>query len=109
MKRQMLKGQCDDFLLSMIWILNEIGDSIGKMEKCQTKLTINPKLQLLKLQLSPPGSFSCKIEVVETDENLAISSMNFLLSEIVEKVEILAAKVEELGEIANFRATKMDV
>ncbi|XP_047983690.1 aluminum-activated malate transporter 13-like isoform X2 [Salvia hispanica] len=109
LKRQMLKGQCDDFLLSMIWILNEIGDTIGKMEKCQTKLSINPKLQLLKLQLSPPGPFSCKIEVVETDENLAILSSNFLMLEIVEKVEILAAKVEELGEIANFRATKMDV
>ncbi|XP_042007113.1 aluminum-activated malate transporter 13-like [Salvia splendens] len=109
LKRQMLKGQCDDFLLSMIWILNEIGDTIGKMEKCQTKLSINPKLQLLKLQLCPPGSVSCKIEVVGTDENLAISSSNFLLLEIAEKVEILAAKVEELGEIANFRATKIDV
>ncbi|KAL1547260.1 aluminum-activated malate transporter 13-like isoform X1 [Salvia divinorum] len=109
LKRQMLKGKCEEFLLSMIWILNEIGESIGKMEKCQTKLSINPKLQLAKLQLSPPGFFSCKIEVVETNENLAISSLNFLLSEIVEKVEILAAKVEELGEIANFRATKLDV
>ncbi|XP_057800839.1 aluminum-activated malate transporter 7-like isoform X2 [Salvia miltiorrhiza] len=109
LKRQILKEACENFLLSMVWILKEIGESIGKMEKCQTKLSINPKLQSMKLQLSPPRFSSCKIEVVETDENLAISTLNFLLLEVVEKVEILAAKVEELGEIANFRATKMDV
>lgn len=108
MKRQIQKEACDNFLLSMVWILKELGEGIAKMEKCQTKPSINPKLQSMKLQLSPRFS-SCKIEVVETDENLAISSLSFLLLEVVEKVERLAAKVEELGEIADFGARKMDV
>lgn len=101
----MVKEACENFVLSMGWILKELGEGIAKMEKCQTKPSINPKLQSMKLQLSP----SCKIEVIETDENLAISTLYFLLLEIVDKVEILAAKVEELGEIANFGARKMDV
>lgn len=108
MKRQIVKEACENFVLSMGWILKELGEGIAKMEKCQTKPSINPKLQSMKLQLSPRFP-SCKIEVVETDENLAISTLNFLLLEIVDKVEILAAKVEELGEIANFGARKMDV
>ncbi|KAH6772754.1 hypothetical protein C2S51_011158 [Perilla frutescens var. frutescens] len=108
MKRQMLKEACENFVLSMGWILKELGEGIGKMEKCQTKPSINPKLQAMKLQLSPRFS-SSKIEVVETDENLAISTFNFLLLEIVDKVQLLAAKVEELGETAKFAPYKMDV
>lgn len=95
-------------MLSVGWILKELGEGIEKMEICQTKSLINPKLQSMKLQLSPRFS-SCKMEVVVTDENLAIASFNFLLLEIVEKVEILAKKIEELGEVADFPARKMEV
>ncbi|KAL8530661.1 hypothetical protein ACS0TY_007627 [Phlomoides rotata] len=108
MKRQILKEPCENFMLSIGWILKELGEGIGKMETCQTKPSINPKLQSVKLQLSPRFS-SYKMEVVETDENLVMSSFNFLLLEIVDKVEVLAKKVEELGEIANFPPTKMQV
>lgn len=87
--------------------MRELGESIEKMNKCRAKILIIPKLQILKLQLSlmqPPF----KIQV-ENDDNLAISSFIFSLMEIVEKVEILARKVEDLGELANFETKKLDV
>ncbi|XP_011079975.1 aluminum-activated malate transporter 2 [Sesamum indicum] len=108
MKRQMLKDPCESFALSIGWAMKELGESIEKMELCPSKVSLTPKLQSLKLQMNPPFS-SCKMEVLETDENLAITSFNFLLLEIVEKVETIAKKVEELGEVANFRARKIDV
>ncbi|KAK6141412.1 hypothetical protein DH2020_024860 [Rehmannia glutinosa] len=103
MQRQTLKEPCENFMLSIGWILKELGEGIAKMELCQTKGLINPKLQSLKLQLTPRFSSNCKMEVLETDENLAITTFNFFLLEIVEKVEKLAQKVEELGEAANFQ------
>ncbi|KAL0435756.1 UNVERIFIED_CONTAM: Aluminum-activated malate transporter 12 [Sesamum radiatum] len=109
MKRQMLKEACESFVLSIGWALKELGESIEKMELCPSKVSLTPKLQSVKSQLMNPPFSSCKMEVLETDENLAITSFNFLLLEIVEKVEILAKKVEELGEVANFRARKIDV
>ncbi|KAK4407124.1 Aluminum-activated malate transporter 8 [Sesamum angolense] len=109
MKRQMLKEPCESFALSVGWALRELGESIEKMELCPSKVSLTPKLQSVTSRLMNPPFSSCKMEVVETDENLAITSFNFLLLEIVEKVEMLAKKVEELGEVANFRATKIDV
>ncbi|KAK6164705.1 hypothetical protein DH2020_001569 [Rehmannia glutinosa] len=109
MQRQTLKEPCENFMLSIQWILKELGEGIGKMEQCQTKGLINPKLQSMKLQLTPRFSSNCRMEVLETDENLAITTFNFLLLEIVEKVEKLAQKVEELGEAANFHLKKIDV
>ncbi|KAK6141421.1 hypothetical protein DH2020_024826 [Rehmannia glutinosa] len=85
MQRQTLKEPCENFMLSIQWILKELGEGIGKMELCQTKALINPKLQSMKLQLTPRFSSNCKTEVLETDENLAITTFNFLLLEIVEK------------------------
>ncbi|KAL0419914.1 UNVERIFIED_CONTAM: Aluminum-activated malate transporter 2 [Sesamum radiatum] len=109
MKRQMLKEPCESFALSVGWALRELGESIEKMELCPSKVSLTPKLQSVTSRLMNPPFSSCKMEVVETDENLAITSFNFLLLEIVEKVEMLAKKVEELGEVANFRARKIDV
>lgn len=108
MKRQIVKEPCENFMLSIGWILKELGEGIREMEMCQTKPPINQKLQSLKLQLSPRFS-SYKVEVVGTDENLVMSTFNFLLLEIVDKVEVLAKKVEELGKVANFRPRKMQV
>ncbi|CAA0828114.1 Aluminum-activated malate transporter 2 [Striga hermonthica] len=109
MQRQILKEPCETFMLTTQWILKELGESIEKMELCKTKSLINPKLQSAKLQLGPPFSTCYKAQISENDENLAITTFNFLLVEIVEKVEILAKKVEELGEAANFRVKKIDV
>ncbi|KAL0371324.1 UNVERIFIED_CONTAM: Aluminum-activated malate transporter 2 [Sesamum angustifolium] len=109
MKRQMLKEPCESFALSVGWALRELGESIENMELCPSKVSLTPKLESVASRLMNPPFSSCKMEVVETDENLAITSFNFLLLEIVEKVEMLAKKVEELGEVANFRARKIDV
>ncbi|KAL6500457.1 hypothetical protein OROHE_025823 [Orobanche hederae] len=107
-QRQTLKEPCESFMLTIQWILKELGESIEKMELCKTNNLINPRLQSMKLQLTPPRFYSCKTEVLGTDENLAITTFNFLLVEIVEKCEILSKKVEELGEAANFRVRKID-
>ncbi|KAK4418260.1 Aluminum-activated malate transporter 8 [Sesamum alatum] len=110
MKRQMLKEPCESFVLSIGRALKELGESIEKMELCPNKVSLTPKLQSVKLQLNPQIFSSYKREVVlGSDENLAITSFNFLLLEIVEKVEILGKKVEELGEVANFRDRKIQV
>ncbi|PIN25877.1 hypothetical protein CDL12_01394 [Handroanthus impetiginosus] len=108
MQRESLKDPCENFMLSIQWLLKELGEGIEKMESYKTKVLLTPKLQSMKLQLSPRFSTS-KMEVSETDEDLAIASFNFLLLEIVDKVEILAQKVQELGEVANFRVRKIDV
>ncbi|KAL6516067.1 hypothetical protein OROGR_019372 [Orobanche gracilis] len=107
-QRQTLKEPCESFMLTIQWILKELGESIEKMELCKTNNLINPRLESAKLQLTPPRFSSCKMEVIGTDENLAITTFNFLLVEIVEKCEILSKKVEELGEAANFRIRKID-
>ncbi|KAL2510655.1 Aluminum-activated malate transporter 12 [Abeliophyllum distichum] len=107
MQRQEIKEPCEIPGLSLVWILRELGESIEKMNKCRAKILIIPKLQLIKLQLSLMQP-SFKIQV-ENDDSLAISSFIFLLMEFVEKVEILAKKVEELGEFANFETKKLDV
>ncbi|KAL3644861.1 hypothetical protein CASFOL_010041 [Castilleja foliolosa] len=105
-ERQILKEPCENFMLTIGWILRELGESIEKMELCKSKTLINPKLQSVELQLCPRLS-SCKM--FETDEDLAIATFNFLLLEIMGKVEILAQKVEELGDAANFRVKIIDV
>ncbi|KAL8054999.1 hypothetical protein ABFS82_04G027100 [Erythranthe guttata] len=109
MKRQALKEHCEVFMLTMGWILKELGEGIEKMELCQTKDLINPKLEIVKLLLSPRLSSSCEMEVLESGEELAIASFNFLLLEIVDKVEKLAHKVQDLGEAASFPPRKIDV
>ncbi|KAL2535634.1 Aluminum-activated malate transporter 12 [Forsythia ovata] len=107
MQRQEMYEPCEILGLSLVWVLRELGESIEKMIKCRAKILIIPKLQFIKLQLNlmQPSS---KIQV-ENHNNLAISSFIFLLMEFVEKVEILAKKVEELGEFANFETKKLDV
>ncbi|GFP97831.1 aluminum-activated malate transporter 12 [Phtheirospermum japonicum] len=108
-QRQTLKDPCENFMLTIGWILKELGESIEKMELCKSKALINPKLQSLELQLCPRFS-SCKTEDFESDEDVAaVATFNFLLLEIVAKVEMLALKVEELGEAANFRVKTIDV
>ncbi|KAL3647890.1 hypothetical protein CASFOL_008858 [Castilleja foliolosa] len=101
-ERQSLKEACENYMLTIGWILKELGESIEKMELCKTKGLINPKLQSLELQLCPRSSSS-------HEDVAAIATFNFLLLEIVGKVELLAKKVEELGEAANFRAKSINV
>ncbi|CAL5391535.1 unnamed protein product [Camellia sinensis] len=61
------------------------------------------KLQSMRAELSLLASPS-KLGASENGEGLAMASFVFLLMEIVEKVEVLAKEVEELGELADFQA-----
>ncbi|CAI9785656.1 unnamed protein product [Fraxinus pennsylvanica] len=107
MQRRQMNEPCEILGLTLVWIMRELGESIEKMNKCRAKNLMIPKLQSLNLQLNLMH-LSSKIQV-EHDDNLAISSFIFLLREIVGKVEVLAKKVEELGELANFETRKLDV
>ncbi|KAF5951040.1 hypothetical protein HYC85_013033 [Camellia sinensis] len=83
--------------------LGELGESIIKMEKCRPKSLMASKLQSMRAELSLLASPS-KLGASENGEGLAMASFVFLLMEIVEKVEVLAKEVEELGELADFQA-----
>ena len=72
-----------------------------KMEKCPPKALILSKLQSMKMELGLVNSPS-KLGASENGEGLAMASSVFLLMEVVEKVEVLAKEVEELGELAGF-------
>ena len=61
------------------------------------------KLQSMRAELSLLAAPS-KLGAPENGEGLAMASFAFLLMEIVEKVEVLAKEVEELGELADFQA-----
>ncbi|XP_073049776.1 aluminum-activated malate transporter 12-like [Primulina eburnea] len=108
MQRQKMKEPCEILMISIVFILKELGESTKKMDRCQAKNLLSPNLQSLKLQFTPQYPSSKIDGTLTSDENLAIASFNFLLMQIVERVEILAKKVEELGELADFSSTKFE-
>ncbi|XAR58535.1 hypothetical protein NMG60_11013966, partial [Bertholletia excelsa] len=98
-QRQLMKQPLEEVGSSLAWTLGELGQRFMKMEKSQPKALIPSKLQAIKEELTLVTSAS----KLEGSEGLAMSTFVFLLMEIVDKVEILAKEVEELGEIAGFR------
>ncbi|XP_073142499.1 aluminum-activated malate transporter 2-like [Henckelia pumila] len=108
MQRQTMKETCEILGISIGFILKELGESMKKMDRCQAKTLLSPNLQSLKLQFTPQCSPSKIGGILTPDENLAIASFSFLLMQIVERVEILTQKVEELGELADFSTTKFE-
>ncbi|KAL7198807.1 hypothetical protein ACSBR2_021161 [Camellia fascicularis] len=100
--RQSIKEPCEAVGSLLVWILGELGESIIKMEKCRPKSLMASKLQSMRAELSLLASPS-KLGAPENGEGLAMASFVFLLMEIVEKVEVLAKEVEELGELADFQ------
>uniref|UniRef100_A0A5B7BXC5 Putative aluminum-activated malate transporter 13-like n=1 Tax=Davidia involucrata TaxID=16924 RepID=A0A5B7BXC5_DAVIN len=101
--RQSIEGPCEAVGLSIAWTLRELGESIVNMKRCRPKALIAPKLQSMKLELNLVISLS-KLETQENGGGLAIASFVFLLIEMVEKMEVLAQEVEELGELARFES-----
>lgn len=74
------------------------------MKICRTKVLISPRTQCMIQELS------LLVKTAESStENLGLASFIFHLLELVEKVEMVATKVEELGEIARFHTKKVDV
>ncbi|XP_075524415.1 aluminum-activated malate transporter 12-like isoform X2 [Primulina tabacum] len=103
MQRQTMKEPCEILIISVGFILKELGENMKKMNRCQAKTLLSPNLQSLNLQFTPLCSSSKIGGILQTDEvHLAVASFSFLLMQIVERVEILAKKVEELGELAEF-------
>ncbi|XP_016496645.1 aluminum-activated malate transporter 13-like [Nicotiana tabacum] len=103
-QRDSIKGPCETIGLSIAWILKEVGESIRDMKICRTKVLISPRTQCMIQELS------LLVKTAESStENLGLASFIFHLLELVEKVEMVATKVEELGEIARFHNKKVDV
>ncbi|KAL6978511.1 hypothetical protein U1Q18_020179 [Sarracenia purpurea var. burkii] len=100
--RQSIKVPCEEVGSFLIGTLGELGESIMQMKRGPPKASIASKLQLMRLELSRVASPS-NLGALENGEGLAMASFVFLLMEIVEKVEVLAKEVEELGELAGFR------
>ncbi|CAN6561317.1 unnamed protein product [Malus baccata var. baccata] len=88
--------------VTLVWSLRELGESLGKMRRCNQQVVIVPKLKSTRQELSSIVSPTSKFGPIENADELAIASFVFLLTEIVEKVEELAKEIEELGEIAGF-------
>ncbi|CAL5376484.1 unnamed protein product [Camellia sinensis] len=101
--RQLIKELFEAVGSLLVWILGELGENIIKMEKRRPKSLMASKLQSMRAKLSLLASPS-KLGAPENGDGLAMASFVFLLMEIVEKVEVLAKEVEELGELADFQA-----
>ncbi|XP_016500224.1 aluminum-activated malate transporter 13-like [Nicotiana tabacum] len=103
-QRESIKEPCEIIGLSIAWILKEVGESIRDMKICRAKVLISPRTQCMIQELS------LLVKTAENStENLGLASFIFHLLEMVEKVEMVATKVEELGEIARFHTKKVDV
>lgn len=90
--------------LSVTWILRELGESILKMRKCESKVSIVPKHQSMKEQLRLLNSVMLMqtAQGMDPDDHFATVSFGFLLTEISEKAQILVEKVEIFGQLASF-------
>ncbi|KAK1420509.1 hypothetical protein QVD17_22166 [Tagetes erecta] len=100
--QQPIKETCKNVGLSLGLTMRELGESILKMRRGQEKVLIIPELQSIKLQLTILST--SELQAIENFEDLARANVLFLLMEIVDKVKVLAKKVEELGEIAGFES-----
>ena len=103
--RQSIKEQCESVGCSLAWSLRELGDSIKKMRKCKQAELIAPKLKAMRVELSSVVSPNSGLGQLENVDALGVASSVFLLMEMVEKVEVLAKEVEQLGQLACFSSS----
>ncbi|KAI3526798.1 hypothetical protein L1887_06061 [Cichorium endivia] len=95
-----IKEPCKSVGLSIALTMRELGKSIMNMKRCQTKVL---KLESIKQELNLLST-SPTLKGIANVESLAIANFLFLLMEIVDKVEVLAKDVEDLGEAAGFQS-----
>ncbi|WVZ06788.1 hypothetical protein V8G54_020134 [Vigna mungo] len=93
---------CEALESKVACVLQELGDSMKQMMKCNAKGCVSEQLKAAREDLSFIIS-TCKMAQLEDDQVLAIASFVFLHMEVIQKVEELVKEVEELGEIAGFR------
>ncbi|KAM3325942.1 aluminum-activated malate transporter 13 [Capsicum chacoense] len=103
-ERESIREPCEKIGLSLATILKELGESIRDMKIYRAKILVTEciRRELISLLVNSENN--------STDETtLGLSSFIFQILEMVDKVELLAKKVEELGEIAHFHDKKLDV
>ncbi|KAK4792520.1 hypothetical protein SAY86_022955 [Trapa natans] len=89
-------------MATLVWTLRELRGSVRKMRRFQAEVEVLPKLMAVRVELTLFNTQTTLGRPLEKDEELAIASFMFLLTEIVEKTKELAKEVEELGEVARF-------
>ncbi|XP_020228036.1 aluminum-activated malate transporter 14 [Cajanus cajan] len=93
---------CEAIGSGIVWTLRELGDSMKQMRKCEAESHISAKLKAARAELLVIST--SKIAAIENMDALALTSFVFLLKKVVDKVEELTKEVEQVGDIAGFRA-----
>ncbi|WMV47190.1 hypothetical protein MTR67_040575 [Solanum verrucosum] len=105
-ERDNIREPCEKIGLSLATILMELGDSIRDMKRCRAKSLIT---QCMREELSLLVNLDNNNNSTDNESTLGLASFIFQILEMMDKVELLATKVEELGEIAHFHNKKLDV
>ncbi|MCD9644745.1 hypothetical protein HAX54_033167 [Datura stramonium] len=103
-ERESIRELCEKIGLSLATILMELGESIRDMKICRAKILMTQcmRQELISLLLNSENNST-------NETTLGLASFIFQILEMVDKVELLATKVEELAEIARFHNKKLDV
>ncbi|KAI7752370.1 hypothetical protein M8C21_032633 [Ambrosia artemisiifolia] len=101
--QHVIKEPCTSVALSLGLTMRELGTSIMNMKRCHAKAITVPKLQSIKLELIALST-SSNLKGTVNAESLDVANLLFLLMKIVDKVEVLAKEVDELGEVAGFQS-----
>ncbi|CAH9112444.1 unnamed protein product [Cuscuta europaea] len=98
-ERVIIKEACEVVGVSIVCILRELGESIEGMKLWRAKgTTISPnKYETLKQDC---------LMMTGCPSDLGMATFAFLLNEMMDKVEALVTKVEQLGDIAGFQSKK---
>lgn len=104
--RLIIKEPCEAVGKLLNFSLRELGDTIFRMKQCQLHESIAGELQLMRLELQLALS-ACKVETSANESDsmggrFPLASILLMLMEIVDRVEILAREVEQLGNLAGF-------
>ncbi|VFQ82233.1 unnamed protein product [Cuscuta campestris] len=123
-QRETVKEHSERVGLTLVWVLREMGESIKGMRLMSTTNNHNNHNHKLKLSptsitISNPPNLLELMEQEDKDnlvhavitatssaasEQLGMSSFVFMMNEMSKRVEALATKVEQLGDIAEFRS-----
>ncbi|RZC80915.1 hypothetical protein C5167_043504 [Papaver somniferum] len=97
-----MKEPCEAVASLLACSLRELGDSIMQMKNCQPRELIVAKLKTTCFKLNTSVSVTKLCTTENNTDGLAMATFVFLLMEMVDKIEVLAKEVEELGGIAGF-------